>query len=300
MASSPENPHQLPPPEGSPQAIQPATPAGVQPATGFTRTVEPPPATVSVKAGTGVVSDIGDNNITERAEQIRYSTDEAMIWQETPSLALLVPRAIKYLIFLAIIFALCAVANRVVGGNPATRSALEQNGVRVTSSNSARHAAHKKRHAAATADDTTATSPDASSTDSTQAAAPSSDGEQPAPGWTLARILFLVKLAFGILYAVLFLLYLLRLKSTRYQASSQRLIVEEGTWHVVNKPYELHQLGDAVIEKPALLRMFDVANLVIAQPHIELKGLRNADYVRDILRQGGQLEAQRTDKIRFR
>lgn len=299
MASSPENPNQLPPPEGSQQAIQPTKPASAQPAAGFARTIEQPPATVSVKAGTGVVSDIGDNNITERAEQIRYATDEAMIWQEAPSMALLVPRAVKYLIFMAVIFLLCAVANRVVGGNPATRSALEQNGVRVTSSNTARRAAHKKRHAATTADDTTATSPDASSTDGTPAAAPA-DEEPPAQGWTFARILFLVKLAFGILYAVLFLLYLLRLKSTRYQASSQRLIVEEGTWHVVNKPYELHQLGDAVIEKPALLRMFDVANLVIAQPHIELKGLRNADYVRDILRQGGQLEAQRTDKIRYR
>jgi hypothetical protein len=46
--------------------------------------------------------------------------------------------------------------------------------------------------------------------------------------------------------------------------------------------------------------MFGVSNLVITKPHIELFGLRNADYVRDILRQGGQLEAQRVDKIRFR
>jgi hypothetical protein len=68
----------------------------------------------------------------------------------------------------------------------------------------------------------------------------------------------------------------------------------------VNRPYELHQLGDAVIVKPLLLRFFGVANLVITSPPITLFGLRNAQYVRDILRQGGQLEAQRVDKIRFR
>jgi hypothetical protein len=59
-------------------------------------------------------------------------------------------------------------------------------------------------------------------------------------------------------------------------------------------------LGDAVILKPLLLRMFGVSNLVITKPSVKLVGLRNAEYVRDILRQGGQLEAQRVDKIRWR
>src|SRR5664279_219957 len=89
VAPSPENPNQLPPPGGQQHPIEPVG--------GFQRTIEQTPATVSVKAGTGVISDIGNNNITERAENIRYSTDEAMIWQEAPSLALLVPRALKYI-----------------------------------------------------------------------------------------------------------------------------------------------------------------------------------------------------------
>ena len=294
MAPSPENPNQLPPTGGQQHPIEPVG--------GFQRTIEQTPATVSVKAGTGVISDIGNNNITERAENIRYSTDEAMIWQEAPSLALLVPRALKYIFLWLLVFAACAIANRVAGGNPAARSALEQNGVRVTSS-TPRHTAHKKSRRAAAAEDATA-SPDAAPSTSDDASTPppdTTDGtSQPAPGWTLGRILFLVKVAFAALYALLLLLYFFRLKTTKYSASSQRLIVEEGTWHSVNKPYELHQLGDAVILKPAILRLFEVSNLVITTPHIELYGLRNAEYVRDILRQGGQLEAQRADKIRFR
>ena len=59
-------------------------------------------------------------------------------------------------------------------------------------------------------------------------------------------------------------------------------------------------MGDAVIVKPLLLRIFGVSNLEITNPPVKLVGLRNAEYVRDILRQGGQLEAQRVDKIRFR
>jgi hypothetical protein len=116
----------------------------------------------------------------------------------------------------------------------------------------------------------------------------------------LDRILALVKFGFGGLFLLLFLAYLLKLMTTKYCASSQRLIVEEGSLHSVNRPYELHQLGDAVIVKPLLLRIFDVSNLEITKPPVKLYGLRNAEYVRDILRQGGQLEAQRVDKIRFR
>ncbi|MDR3722917.1 MAG: PH domain-containing protein [Terracidiphilus sp.] len=298
MAPSSENPNQLPPPSGDEHSIQKES--------SFQRTIEAPPATVSVKAGTGVVTDIGDNQITERAEQIRYSTDEAMVWQETPSMALLVPRAVKYVIFLAVIFILCAEVNRYVPQIPAAHDFLAQNGVQASapaSSSSARSTHKKKSRHAATADDSTApaTATDSSTPAATDTPAVPEDPAQPQEKpLTLGRILFDVKAAFVVLYALLFALYFFRLKSTRYCASSQRLIVEEGAWHAVNKPYELHQLGDAVIVKPALLRMFNVSNLVITQPPIELKGLRNAEYVRDILRQGGQLEAQRADKIRFR
>ena len=49
-----------------------------------------------------------------------------------------------------------------------------------------------------------------------------------------------------------------------------------------------------------MLRLFGVAHLVIPDPGVTLFGIRNPDDVRGILRTGGQLEAQRIDKIRFR
>ncbi len=52
--------------------------------------------------------------------------------------------------------------------------------------------------------------------------------------------------------------------------------------------------------KPLLLRLFGVAQLDFPDPGITLLGMRNADHVRDILRTGRQLGAQRTDKIGWR
>jgi hypothetical protein len=255
------------------------------------------PVTVSVQAVSGVLGDIGDNAVTGRAEYIRQSTDEEMIWQESPSLALLLPRFVKYAVLMAIVLFLCAGIKHFVGRNPAAQAALEHIGIHATSERrldeSAHRAGHKPRGGRHAAEQTDA---DAASTDAS--AAPDAPRTEPADG--LGHILLLVKLGFAGLFTLLFLLYLLKLKTTKYCASSQRLIVEEGSFHTVNRPYELHQLGDAVIVKPLLLRLFNVSNLIVTKPGIELYGLRNADYVRDILRQGGQLEAQRVDKIRFR
>ena len=293
MAPSSEDPHLLPP-SGD------ITPAGQS------RTIDAPPAVIPVQAGTGVISNIGDNNITGRAEQIRYSTDEAMVWQEAPSLALLVPRAIKYIVALIVVFALCAGVNRFVASDPGSRAALEHAGIHAPAPAPSHRAGRKSksRRAAPVADAGSETATDAGAPSDAAPAdgfAPASEAtDQPAPYFTLGKIFFLVKSFFAALFALLLLGYFFRLKATRYSASSQRLIVEEGAWHAVSRPYELHQLGDAVIVKPAILRMFGVANLIITKPEIELNGLRNAEYVRDILRQGGQLEAQRVDKIRWR
>jgi hypothetical protein len=275
----------------------------LQPSPHVPRTLQAKPATVSVQAVSGVLGDIGDNAVTGRAEYIRQSTDEEMIWQESPSLALLLPRFVKYAILMAIVLFLCSGVKHYVGSNPWAQAALEHVGIHTTAERRldepVHRAGHKprSRHAAEQTDaDAAAATPDATTDPAADPDAPRP--EQPADG--LARILLLVKLGFAGLFTLLFLLYVLKLTTTKYCASSQRLIVEEGSFHTVNRPYELHQLGDAVIVKPLLLRLFNVANLIITKPEVELYGLRNADYVRDILRQGGQLEAQRVDKIRFR
>jgi hypothetical protein len=289
LAPSPDDSNQLQPTSGK-----------LQPQSGFPRTIQQKPATVPVQAVTGVLGDIGDNAVTGRAEYIRQSTDEEMIWQETPSLALLLPRFIKYAVMMAIVLFACSAVKNYVAQNPYAQAALERVGIHATAesrpSEPARRAGHKPRSGHRAPDQ----SADTASSDGTTDGSPEMEAPRNEPAGGLNQILAFVKLGFAGLFTLLFLAYLLKLTTTKYCASSQRLIVEEGSLHSVNRPYELHQLGDAVIVKPLLLRIFDVSNLEITNPRVKLVGLRNADYVRDILRQGGQLEAQRVDKIRFR
>lgn len=289
MAPSPDDSNQLLPTSGK-----------LQPQSGFPRTIQQKPATIPVQAVSGVLGDIGDNAVTGRAEYIRQSTDEEMIWQESPSLALLLPRFIKYAILMAIVLFACSAIKNYVAQNPYAQAALEHVGIQTStesrSSEPARRAGHKTRSGhRAPAESADTPSPDATTDGSQEVETPRND-----PPGGLGQILAFVKLGFAGLFTLLFLVYLLKLTTTKYCASSQRLIVEEGAWHSENRPYELHQLGDAVIVKPLLLRIFGVSNLEITNPPVKLVGLRNAEYVRDILRQGGQLEAQRVDKIRFR
>jgi hypothetical protein len=51
----------------------------LQPSPKFPITLQQKPATLPVKAVSGVLGDIGDNAITGRAEYIRQNTDEEMI-----------------------------------------------------------------------------------------------------------------------------------------------------------------------------------------------------------------------------
>ena len=272
----------------------------LQPSPKFPITVQQKPATLPVQAASGVLGDIGDNAITGRAEYIRQNTDEEMIWQESPSLALLLPRFIRYAVLMAIVLLCCSAAKNFVEQNVMARVALERAGIHTTTASRLTDPVRKAGHKLKSARRALEQSDDTASTDGSTDAAPEAETPRSEPVSQFDRILAMVKLGFGGLFTLLFLVYLLKLKTTKYRASSQRLIVEEGSLHSVNRPYELHQLGDAVIVKPLLLRIFGVSNLVITQPLVKLHGLRNAEYVRDILRQGGQMEASRVDKIRFR
>jgi hypothetical protein len=272
----------------------------LQPSPKFPITVQQKPATIPVQAASGVLGDIGDNAVTGRAEYIRQNTDEEMIWQESPSLALLLPRFIKYAVLMVIVLLICSAVKNYVGQHLFARLALEHAGIQTSSESRSAQLARKAGHKLKSARRALEQSADSASSDATTDAAPEAEAPQSEPASEFDRILAMVKLGFGGLFTLLFLAYLVKLKTTKYRASSQRLIVEEGSLHSVNRPYELHQLGDAVIVKPLLLRIFGVSNLEITKPPVKLYGLRNADYVRDILRQGGQMEASRVDKIRFR
>jgi hypothetical protein len=268
----------------------------------FPRIVHQPQATARVDQLHGVLSDIGRNNITARAQQIRYSTDEDMVWQATPSMLLLIPRAVKYAVILALIVIGCAYLNRWEDQLAAQRAnrfvrTFQPQGAPLRKAGRLTHSAKARAEAAPDAAAATANPP----ASVPQASTPQVSSQQTDPvSERFHRFLLEIQLGFLALFVLLLGLYALRLRTTRYSASSQRLIIEDGILHSVNRPYEMHILSNAVISRPLLLRMFGMGNIVIASPRLVLLGIRNADLVRDLLRTAGQLEAQRMDKIRWR
>jgi membrane protein YdbS with pleckstrin-like domain len=177
----------------------------------------------SVHRLSGAVQRIGEGKITGRASEILNASDETMVWEDSPSAALLAGLILKYLVVLSI-------------------------GLAIASK---------------------------------------------AASWRLAVGLLAFALAhIGIRYA--------QLRSTRYRMTSQRLEVKSGLLNQRLVPYELHHLGTAVISSPLFLRLFGCSNLTITAPLIPLWAIRNAEAVRDLLRGAGQIEAERSDKIRWR
>lgn len=268
----------------------------------YRRALDTPPPTAPVHAVSGVLSDIGDNVVTSRAEEILGNDNEQMVWQEKPSLILLLPRFLKYLAILFVVMLICSLIDRYAG--PSLESAAELQHDRLTAalrehdtrlSKATRKAARQKAHAAQEAANRKAA--DDAASDSTDTA---DLGDDTVPVHHQARILVRVQYIAALILFGMWIAWLLRLLTTKYSASSQRLIVEEGVLHSVNRPWELHQLGDAVISRSLIPKLFGLGNLTIVKPPIELIGLRNPEYVRDLIRQGGQQEAQRLDKIRWR
>ena len=264
-------------------------------------TLEAVPATDSVKSVSGSQMKIGESVVTNRAKAILRATDEGMAWQESPSLVLLIPRLFKYAVIMAVLALACLWFNTRIH-EMAVNNAPKNNTVAFSSPKPTLKHAKKGSHTQADqAQSTTpggqAESPSVHSSDPAQRQ--SDDG--PMERVALAdRIMIEGLLSVAGLLLLKLVFYALRLKSTHYSSSSQRLFVEEGTFHTVNRSYELHHLGNAVLVKPFLIRPFGVANLAIGIPPVVLYGLRNASAVRDLLRTGGQLEAQRVDKIRWR
>ena len=90
------------------------------------------------------------------------------------------------------------------------------------------------------------------------------------------------------------------IRSTKYRMTSQRLEVTAGLFNQRTIAYELFQMAPAVITRPLLLRLVKTGNLTISPPFIVLRAIRNPEVVRDLIRDFGQSEASRMDKIRWR
>lgn len=260
-------------------------PTEPSPRANFPHVVHEEHPTASVRGLSGVVTDIGSGEITPRAVRVRYSTDEDMVWQESPSLLLLMPPLIKMAaIFVVLLFAASLAREQLLSLVVSGRAALVQADKGAAADESA-----------ATGTESIARALELLSSSKRRL----NQAEKNAVARGLAQAVAWVPYGVAVLMLLRWGLSFLRLKMTRYWATSQRLVIESGILRSVNIPFELHRLGNALIVKPLLLRPFGVSNLLIADG-IELRGLRNAEYVRDLLRTGGQLEAQRVDKIRWR
>jgi len=276
------------------------------------RAVEGELATASVKAVAPVLSNIGDNVITSKAEEILSHEDEQMVWQEKPSLILLIPRFLKYLAILLVVMFICSQVDRYAG--PSLESAAELSHDKIAalarqhdtrlSKNKRRAVRHQARAAEAAREAQAEADAKAQAADDAQTGPLTDDGSGDFSDDIYvhhqAKILVRIQWIVALVLLGMWIAWLLRLLTTKYSASSQRLIVEEGVLHSVNRPYELHQLGDAFISRSLIPKLFGLGNLTITKPLIQMVGLRNAEYIRDLIRSGGQQEAQRTDKIRYR
>ena len=80
--------------------------------------------------------------------------------------------------------------------------------------------------------------------------------------------------------------------------SSQRLSVESGIFSKAVIAYELHELQNGQVLKPWNLRLFGRDTLYVSGQW--LYAIKNAEAVRDLIRNAGQIEASRVEKARFR
>lgn len=258
------------------------------------------PVAVVVETGTKDVRDlegslrtIGDAKVTSEAAYILGADREPMVWQESPSLALMLSPLLGWtIVAIVAIFIVFAQAVSIEGKVGPRLTSQEASILHSALPDAPAANKSKKRTKADIEADSQAKAERKATVDKRAALAKREEGWKDYVWYEWARNAVLAYAAYRLLRRFA------QLKTTQYRMSSQRLIIDRGVLSRVSVPYELHRLGDAVIHQPLLLRLFGVANVYVSG--ILVEGLRNADLVRDLIRGGGQLEAQRTDKIRWR
>jgi hypothetical protein len=246
-----------------------------------------PSPTTSIKNVQGIIQEIGNESVTARAEFIRHNTDEQMIWQESPSIKLITGTVLRWIIFCTLITLLVMSFKQKINNELQIEKAkaleFEKTKTLEPNNESLKNPLKNKKKAAPKP---------------TQIKPTVDDSEKFVnsinKNCNIAIIALLIIAASRILWVYL------TIKTTRYMATSQRLVIESGVLISRNIPYELHKLGNAIILRPFTQRILGLSNLHFPSNGIRLRGLKNADYVRDVLRSGGQIEAQRMDKIRWR
>jgi hypothetical protein len=233
-------------------------------------------------------ANIGDGRVTAIAQELLNFDHEAQVWQDAPTLALMLSSVVKWLILILVWLGALA----VFAPAPSLPSAAQAGTAQAVQAAPVadKHTKGKKKSRAgkAATDEQNA----ASTAAAVQAAAPAQHDDIWYKVAKWAGILVIAYQVYG------HCAWALRLKTTRYKMSSQRLTIVSGVFSKTTNTYELHQLNSSgQIHSPFLLRLFGRANLYVG---VWLSGIRNAEAVRDLVRNAGQIEASRVDKARWR
>jgi uncharacterized membrane protein YdbT with pleckstrin-like domain len=87
-------------------------------------------------------------------------------------------------------------------------------------------------------------------------------------------------------------------KSTKYRITTQRVFTSKGLFSVTEDELELYRVKDSRVERPLLLRLLGLANIVIATsdestPILRIEGVSNAKQIREELRTAVERERDR-------
>lgn len=228
---------------------------------------------------------IGNARVTSAAQNVLDYDPEAMIWQDSPSLAIMASNALKWLVIFFIWIAILSHFNHAVSeATTAEQAVIAAEAEKVAK---AQQIPGKRARARQVEN---AKQAEASATAEARKARSDAEG------------IFTLILAGG---ALVFLFQLVRLiarawsiGNIKYSMTSQRLKIESGIFSKASNTYELHQLGNGHVYMPFLLRLFGRSNFYASG--LWLLGIKNAETVRDLIRNAGQIEASRIEKARFR
>lgn len=232
-------------------------------------------------------SNIGDGRVTAIAQNILNYDPEAQVWQDSPSLSLMLSSICKWVIFVLVWLGALSFLS------PAPSLPKAETAQPVQTAVVADNHAHGKKGSRARGKAASAAVAPTAAPEAAQTAAPGKDNNG---NW------YHLVLAVGVLIIAYQIyshcVWALRLKNIKYKMSSQRLMVESGIFSKTSNTYELHNLGSTgQIQSPFFPRLFGRSNLYVG---LWLSGIRNAEAVRDLIRNAGQIEASRVEKARFR
>lgn len=221
-------------------------------------------------------ANIGDAKVTNVAHAVLSYDPEAMIWQDSPSVALIIPSLIKWIFYLTLAYFLLQIFRPPSMDFVKNDFQIDKN-ILFKSENSV-------------------SSVDKKPNKLSQEAIENKPTKIINPGWFrwfyYAYIIILLEEIYS------FINWILRIKNISYKMSSQRLKIESGIFSKTIETYELHKLDGGQVFKPWNLRLFGRENL--CTNGVWLSGIRNAEVVRDLIRNAGQIEANRVEKARYR